>query len=296
MGMYEKWLKVVDLKNSVLCAGIDPAPFEMGRGEKGLKKGTVKRDWALTYLEAVAPFCGAVKPNLQYWKDPGDAETLEEIYQASKDMDILVIEDSKIADIGPTNDAGIYYTAYRADGVTFSPFAGNIGEACKSASAHGIGIIPMCLMSNPEYLSEKNKLVAVEGSNNEYRDKDLVTLKKGIWVRQYLHLAHQAAVLGADGVVVGAPSDQNHITMKDLQGIGYYLRSDMLILAPGIGAQGGEADALFAAFGSSRVIINVGRSLMLPEGSGSTPEDQAETAKWFCNLLNSSRNETCRGG
>ncbi len=38
----EKWLEAVKEKNSVLCAGLDPAEFGMGRGEKGLPKNVIK--------------------------------------------------------------------------------------------------------------------------------------------------------------------------------------------------------------------------------------------------------------
>jgi len=68
----EKWLAAVDKKNSVLCAGLDLADFEMGRGVEGLPSGVKKRDWTLAYIEAVAPHSAALKPNFQYWKGEGD--------------------------------------------------------------------------------------------------------------------------------------------------------------------------------------------------------------------------------
>lgn len=293
MKLRDRWLETCRRKNTVLCAGVDPAIHCMDRGERGLPKGVSKREWALSYIEAVAPFCAAVKPNLQYWKDSGDPKTAAEIYELAKGLGLVVIEDSKIADIGSTNEAGIYYTARRAHAVTFSPFAGNGREACEQAHAHGIGIIPMCLMSNPEYRREKEKLVPVRGGLDDislgtvrFKETDLLHAAGSVYVKQYIYLAAAASDWGADGVVIGAPSKQNHISEDEIKAAGSYLREDMLVLCPGVGAQGGEARMLFHAFGKERVMINVGRSLMFPEGSGSTPDDQRQAAKRTADALN----------
>ena len=306
MKLRDRWLEACRRKNTVLCAGVDPAIHNMDRGERGLPKGVSKREWALSYIEAVAPFCAAVKPNLQYWKDSGDPKTAAEIYELAKGLGLVVIEDSKIADIGSTNEAGIYYTARRAHAVTFSPFAGNGREACEQAHAHGIGIIPMCLMSNPEYRREKEKLVPVRGGPVEvgpsgdgssgpddtslgtvrFKETDLLHAAGSVYVKQYIYLAAASSDWGADGVVIGAPSKQNHISEEEIKTAGSYLREDMLVLCPGVGAQGGEARMLFHAFGKERVMINVGRSLMFPEGRGSTPDDQRQAAKRTADALN----------
>src|SRR3972149_383382 len=160
MSFRQKWLAAVEKKNSVLCAGLDPADFVMGRGEKGLPEGANKLGWALRYVQAVGPYCAAVKYNTQYWKGEDDARTLAKIGKLAHELGMVVIDDSKLADIGDTNDAGMFYTKERgADAVTYSPFPGNIREAGMQASARDIGLISMCLMSNPEYEAEKNKWV-----------------------------------------------------------------------------------------------------------------------------------------
>ena len=61
MTFLDKWLETVDRKNSVLCAGLDPAEFAMGRGSKGLSAGEHKDGWMLRYIGAVAPFVAAIK-------------------------------------------------------------------------------------------------------------------------------------------------------------------------------------------------------------------------------------------
>lgn len=296
MTFREKWLEIVDRKGSVLCAGLDPADFSMGRGEKGLPEGTDKRDWALRYVEAVAPNSAAVKPNFQYWKANGDTNILYEINTLAESLDMVVIDDSKLADIGSTNDAGIFYAAERADAVTFSPFAGNMEEAANQAHERGIGLISMCLMSNPEYEREKNKLVEADPSDaGSYMTLDFNFIQgheRG-FVKQYIQLAHDAKKFAVDGVVIGAPSTKNHISDEEIERVRHYVGNDMLILLPGVGAQGGEAEAIWKYFERDNVIVNVGRAMMFPNRSGSTPEEQAETAREYRDMLNEARNTHC---
>jgi hypothetical protein len=47
MTFREKWLEVVEKKNTVLCAGLDPAIFEMERAEKGLPDFRSKLSWSM---------------------------------------------------------------------------------------------------------------------------------------------------------------------------------------------------------------------------------------------------------
>jgi len=295
MKLRDRWHTIVEKKNSVLCAGIDPPPFAMGRGDKGLPSGISKRDWVFSYLEAVSPFCAAVKPNLQYWKGEEDPEILTQVYSYAGEYDLLVIEDSKLADIGSTNEAGIYHAARRSDAVTLAPFAGNMQEACRQAAGLNIGIIPMCLMSNPQYNREKMKLVPLESGDEEeleqYKPEDRIKSDACTYVPQYLFLAKEASSNGADAIVLGAPSDANHIQPEEIARAGSYCRNDMLVLAPGVGAQGGEASVLFDVFGAMRVIVNIGRALMFPHGSTSTPDQQSDAANRYKNHLNRVRRD-----
>ena len=291
----QKWLEAVDRKNSVLCAGLDPAEFEMERGEKGLSRETHKGEWTRQYINAVAPYCVALKPNTQYWKNFGGMKDLRGAIGFAKSLGLVVIEDSKLADIGSTNDAGIYYAAKKqADAITFSPFAGNLEEATEQAHARGLGLISMCLMSNPEFEREKNKLVQIASSDLEtYNNEDLgyiANLPDEEYTKQYIQLAHDAKQYGVDAVVIGAPSSKNHIKEEEISKVRSYLGEDTLVLCPGVGAQGGEADVLWKHFDSDQVIVNVGRSLMLPKGSNSTPQDQEEAARFYKDLLNKERN------
>jgi orotidine-5'-phosphate decarboxylase len=306
MSFKEKWLAAVEKKNSVLCAGLDPAEFNMERGDEGLPKSEPsKRHWAVRYIEAVAPYCAAIKPNIQYWKGRGymqdeeDMCTLGEICGLSHALGMVVIEDSKLADIGSTNDAGMYYAAKKGmNAITYSPFAGNIKEAVEQAHKRNLGLISMCLMSNPEYEKEKNKLVSIEGESG-YDSKDIITMndvpyaQQSIndvqYVKQYIQLAHDSAKYGLDGIVIGAPSKKNHIKEEEIQKARRYAGDNMLALLPGAGAQGGEASSIWKYFGKDNVIVNVGRALMFPNGQNSSSEDHITAAKQYQDMLNGLR-------
>lgn len=294
MSFLETWLAAVDKKDSVFCVGIDPADFEMERGSKGLPKGTNKMDWTLKFVESVAPYAAAIKPNALYWKKPGsadeqikgDLEILAEVSALAGSLgNLVVIEDCKYADIGDTNDAGIFYSSKRpVNAVTFSPFAGNMEEGVKQAHARGIGLIPMCLMSNPEYEQEKNKLVNITSKKDAYDSEDTIDFRNKLYTLQYVQLAHDAAEFGADAIVIGAPSEKNHITDYNISRARANAGANMLVLLPGVGHQGGEAGKIWKYFSPDHVIVNVGRALMFPKES-----DHATTAKHYQKMLNDLR-------
>ena len=287
----KNWLAVSYNKNSILCAGMDPAEYAMGRTEKGegLLAGVNKRDWALKYLEAVAPFCAAVKPNLRYWGGVEDLATVREIIGKAKDLGLVVIQDSKEADIGSTNDSGIFYAAMRgADAITIAAFAGNMAEAAKQGKDRRIDVISMCLMSNPEYEQVKNMWVDVS-KDSDYHSVDLKDIDGVLHARHYKVLAHDAKKYGFGGIVIGAPSPKNHLKDEEVKSAADYFGREELILVPGIGAQGGEVPILAKHFSPNNLICNVGRGLMFPNGASSTPEQQGAAAKQYQEMLNKLR-------
>jgi orotidine-5'-phosphate decarboxylase len=290
MGFVDLWLKAVEKNGTTLCAGIDPSEYAMGRTEKGegLPAGVNKRDWALKYIEAVAPHVAAIKPNLRYWLSHfgSDLETLTEMAELARSLGIISIQDSKEADIGSTNDSGAFYAATKGfDFLTIAAFAGNVQEAVKQGNDRGIGLIGMCLMSSPEYAKEKSMWVNVTDDAAAY-DNNHIKLIDGVsHVRRYIQLARDANRFGLAGVVVGAPSAKNHIKEDEIANVNRYVGGSSIILVPGIGAQGGEVTALAKNFDMKYIIANVGRGLMFPNGAYSTSAQQADAAKTYSEML-----------
>ena len=107
-------------------------------------------------------------------------DELETLTQIAYDEDLLFIDDSKLADIGSTNEAGIYYTQKKhIDAVTLACFAGNREEAARQCKKYDVGGIHMCMMSNSEYTQEKDKLVPLtEEQAREYELSDLLKVEE----------------------------------------------------------------------------------------------------------------------
>ena len=280
------WLASVDKKGSILCAGVDPPDYILGRSEKGagLPLGTNKRDWVLRYLEAVAPYIAAFKPNVRYFED--DA-LLRELGMFAQDKGLAFIHDSKEADIGETNDAGIFRAALRgAHAVTLAPFAGNMKEAAGQGRDRNIGLITMGLMSSPDYAQVKNMWVDVSDDVAGYDTNDINQIGGVPHARFYIKQVRDAARFGLAGIVLGAPSSANHITPGEVERVKHYSGDLLLKLVPGIGAQGGEVTALSKIFGPKEIIANVGRALMFPKGAYSETGDWVTAAKAYRDMLN----------
>lgn len=258
MSFQERWLSCVSQKKSLLCVGLDPA--EAGqRSNAELAAGQSKLQWSLDIINQVAPYACAIKPNRNYYKDfsRSDMQTLTAAIHAHN---MLAIDDSKIADIGATVDAGLFHAKQEGfDAVTFAAFAGNTREAAESAAKHQIALITLVLMSNPEFASTKNAEFNGEAG--------------------YEFLAHESSQHAAvAGVVIGAPSSQNHITPQEVVQVKSII-GDRLVLMPGIGAQGGEMDFMLKTFGR-RLIVNVGRAIF-------QAKDPAAVAKEYCEKMQS---------
>ena len=234
-----RWLETVARKHSLLCVGIDPAELGQRPGAL-LSTSDEKLAFCLDLVTQVAPFASAVKPNRNYFKDFSRAQ-MATLNRRIHECDMLSIDDSKLADIGETNDAGLFHAhAEGFDLITYAPFAGNIKDAAQKAQARNVGLITLVLMSNPEYRVIKE--ATING------------------MRAFEYFASEAARWDSPGIVIGAPSPDNHITKEEIARV-RELVGERLVLVPGMGAQGGEVGAVLQHFGKM-AIINVGRAIM----------------------------------
>ncbi len=261
MDFRQKWLDAVQRKKSLLCVGIDPAEAAQRHGNQ-MPEGVSKTEWTRTIIEAVAPYTAAIKLNRNYFKDIS-REAMRSLNDRIHALGMVSIDDSKLADIGDTNDAGIYHAKQEGfDAVTYAPFPGNTLQAGAQAKAHDVGLIPLVLMSNPEYRLMKTALVNGEPL--------------------YRFLAHQSAEAQAAGIVIGAPSPGNHITIEEISEVARIL-PEALVLVPGIGAQGGDIAPILRIFGQ-RTIANVGRAIIYAK-------DPAQQAKEYRDMIAKAHSE-----
>ncbi|VVB81573.1 Orotidine 5'-phosphate decarboxylase [uncultured archaeon] len=290
--LMQKWKEIVARKNSILCAGLDPSEYWQAT-ENTMPEGADKFEWSMDFIDKVAPYSSAVKINRNFIKGL-TREQVSALTQRIWDRDMLPLDDPKVADIGNTNDSGLYAAQKEGfAGVTYSPFPGNFEEAAMMAHNRGLGIIGMDIMSNPQHKTEKMKLAEVTENPAGYHLEDIVELhelhevegvKKDIvhkFVPQYIQLARAAADYKWDGVVIGAPSPGNHVSLREVARIRAYVGNDVLVLMPGVGAQGGDAESIIKMFGDN-VIVNVGRAVLYAK-------DPAKAAMQYRDMLNGIR-------
>ncbi|MEM3399351.1 MAG: orotidine-5'-phosphate decarboxylase [Candidatus Micrarchaeia archaeon] len=252
----EKYINFREEKGSILCLGLDPATPEMGGGMPESYFDTLSDSdaiarFCLDIIDETADSCCAVKMNAQY-TFPLLPEHYESINKSAHEKGMLSILDVKLGDIGSSNDALLFWAKkVDFDAITFSPFAGNIKETVKKAHLFGIGVFVLTLMSNPEAVYFMRE-ARIEG-------------KKG-----YEWIAEQAGLCSADGVVVGA----TNTTEDEFAEIRELVGENCIILVPGVGAQGGDAERAIK-FGGENIMINVGRAIIYDK----SPAEAAEKYK-----------------
>jgi len=241
-----------------LCAGIDPSPDLLDRwGLPDTADGL--RTFGLRCVEAFAGVVPVVKPQVAFFERRGAAglAVLEELLAACRQVGLVVIADAKRGDIGSTMEA--YAEAWldpvsplAADAVTVVAYLGMgaLQPAFDRAAAGGRGVIVVVRSSNPEGRVLQEARTAGAGGADGPSVEDLLLAEIAGLNRGGL------PVPGTVGAVVGATRATSGFDLAGLGGV---------ILAPGVGFQGGTAEGagrLFAGCAPGTVLPNVSRSLL----------------------------------
>jgi orotidine 5'-phosphate decarboxylase subfamily 2 len=224
-GFVGRYLKVSRGKDSFLCVGVDPVTSHIRkRGvvppqlvkERGVKDAV--KEFCLNVIEASTPYAPVIKPNAQFLIYLMGFQDMKEIVDKIHEGGSLALLDAKLSDIGTTMDAGLYWIDQLGfDAVTFSPFPGyenGVDAVYKWAGERDKGIFALCRMSNPGTHDYQSRLMDGE--------------------KFYIRLARDAHSHGCNGYVVGCTATEE---LGDIRTI---IGEDALILAPGLGAQGGD--------------------------------------------------------
>lgn len=257
---------------SVLCVGIDPdiatLPAGFPRTLAGLEA------FARLLVEAAAPYAAAMKPNLAFFEAHGSAgmAALERI-RGSIPPDIAVIADAKRGDIGSTaaRQAVALFDALGADAVTVSPYLGSEAIEPLLERPDRFAYV-LCRTSNPG-AGELQGLVVAGDARDGTPSEPL-----------YARVARRAARWGPGGtvgLVVGATAPAELAEVRQIA-------PDLPFLVPGVGAQGGDVEAVrrsgptIAGAGGGRpgggLLVNVSRGISAPpaEADRGAPRDPGE--------------------
>ena len=254
-----------------VCFGIDPHPglldsWGLPDDADGLAA------FADTTLAAFADVGAAIKPQSAFFERHGSRgiAVLERLLTDASSAGILTILDVKRGDIGSTMSA--YAEAYLLDGsplaadaITVSPYlgAGALAPAFELAQRSGRGVFVLCLTSNPEGASVQH--ARLDGRSVAAQVADFVAAHNA-----------DASGLGSMGLVVGATTALSAAELGiDLAAV------NGPVLAPGIGAQGGDPQTLAAALGTARdrVLATTSRAVLWHGPDGDSLRDGAQAAQ-----------------
>ncbi|MBN1516247.1 orotidine-5'-phosphate decarboxylase [Candidatus Sumerlaeota bacterium] len=245
----QKIQRAVDATGSLVCVGLDLDPEKMPERFRSFPDGFA--DFAKAIIEATVDAAAAYKPNAAFYERYGAEgwRLLERIREWIPD-DRVAICDAKRGDIGNTSRmyAQAIFETLGYDAVTLSPYMGRDSLApFFEFSAHGSFVL--CATSNPgadDFQTPRGLHLDVARKCVEWNTKENI------------------------GLVVGA-------TRTDCMTEVRKLTPDMPFLVPGIGAQGGDLEAVLKAglnAGGGGMLINASRSILY----ASTGDDFAEAA------------------
>jgi orotidine-5'-phosphate decarboxylase len=252
---------------TVLCLGIDPDPAALPEGFPADLAGV--EAFARLLLDAAAPFAAAVKPNLAFFEAFGSAGLAAfERVRAAVPAGIPVLIDAKRGDIGTTSmrHAAALYDSLGADAITISPYLGEEAIRPLIERVDRLAYV-LCRTSNPGAGELQDLQVAPAGGRPA----------EPLWARVAARVAEWGPG-GTVGLVVGATAPRE---LEAIRGIA----PGLPFLVPGVGAQGGEVDAVLAAGGATMppggpaevrsgggLLVNVSRGIASaatePDGAG----------------------------
>lgn len=256
MSFIERFIRLREEKNSVLCVGVDPALPKQRENRTIPKKyvdtydeNEARLNFCLDIIDMVKDSAVAIKPNQQYVFGFTKKQH-KRLTDAIKKNDMLSILDYKLNDISDTVESAVFHLSESGyDAFTFNPLPGNLNEvvafahnSSRKLRGYEMGIIVLTLMSNPEAVTFMKK--AKIGRLPVFK-----------------FISEQIRDYNADGCVVGATG---HVTERDIKAIRNIVGSDKIFLIPGVGAQKGNAKKVLKVAGEN-VLINVGRDIIYSE-------------------------------
>jgi orotidine-5'-phosphate decarboxylase len=262
--------------DSLLCVGLDPEPGKF----PGRWKGDAGRiyDFCSAIVDATKDLVIAFKPQVAYFAAHRAEDQLERLLAHIKRVapQVPVILDAKRGDIGSTAEqyAREAFERYQADAVTLSPFMGfdSLEPWLRYTDK---GLILLCRTSNPG--GSDLQAQTLEGGDRLY--ERIARLASTEWNKT-----------GQLGLVVGATFPGEIARVRELA-------PTLPLLIPGIGAQGGDAQATVQAGWrpGAPIVVSSSRAVLY----ASSGDDYASAARAVAvqtrAALNSARSSSSTG-
>lgn len=226
MTFREKLERRIQTTGSHLCVGLD---IRAEKADEATKRLIIR------IIEETSAFAAAFKPNAAYFEALGwqGVRMLAQILKAVP-KDIPVIYDAKRGDIGETQSyyAKAAFEEFGVDAITLNPYMG--AETLEPFLKYsGKGLYLLGVTSNPGAA-----------------DIELQRLQDG---RQVFEIVNEMTrVSDQVGLVVGLTNASGDALAKT---------SDVPLLVPGLGAQGGDVTALKNTGRKAPILVNVSRGI-----------------------------------
>jgi orotidine-5'-phosphate decarboxylase len=228
---------------SMLCVGLDPEPARFPLAWRNDPARIY--DFCCSIVDATKDLVCAFKPQIAYFGAQRAEDQLERLLAHIRRVapGVPVILDAKRGDIGATAEqyAREAFERYQADAVTLSPFMG-LDSIEPYMRYDGRGLILLCRTSNPG----GSDLQAQRLEGGEMLYERIARLAAGEWNRT-----------GQLGLVVGATFAREIERVREIA-------PTMPLLIPGVGAQGGDAEATVRAGWRPRgpIIVSSSRAVL----------------------------------
>ncbi len=247
-------LRAAEKKNaSLLCVGLDPDPDQF----PGAWAGDSSKIYAFCaqIVDATHDLVLAFKPQIAYFAAHAAEAQLEQLMAHMRRVapEVPIILDAKRGDIGTTAEqyAREAFIRYGADAVTLSPYMG-FDSIEPYLKYEGKGLFLLCRTSNPggddlqNLALESSGEVKQTGSGQERLYERVARLATGPWNRN-----------GRVGLVVGATYPEGIAKVRAIA-------PHAPLLIPGVGAQGGDAQATVRAGWRSDapIVVNASRAIL----------------------------------
>jgi orotidine-5'-phosphate decarboxylase len=221
--LHQSWRR----NNSLVCVGLDPEPAKFPAHLRSVPDAVYT--FCRAIVDATADLVCAYKPQIAHFAALRAEDALERLIAHIHDAHpgIPVILDAKRGDIGSTAQhyAMEAFERYRADAVTLNPYLGR-DSIQPFLDRSDKGVILLCHTSNPGAADLQDLMV--EGADGER-------------LPLYQHLARTIArdwnTNDNCALVTGATWPEQLAQVRALVG-------EMPLLVPGIGAQGGDVEAV----------------------------------------------------
>lgn len=243
----------IKLKSSFLCVGLDP---DLSKMPPHLLDGPDPLfEFCKAIIDATHPYAVAFKPNTAFFECHGASgwEALRKTI-AYIPKECMVIADAKRGDIGNTSSyyAKTFFEHMNADAVTVAPYMGSDS------------VLP--------FLAFENKWVVLLALTSNEGAKDFQLAPENS-VPLYEQVLRKSAAWGSSEqlmYVVGATRAEDIAKVRALV-------PDYFFLVPGVGAQGGDLDAVvkYGANSELGLLVNSSRAIIY----ASKGEDFALAAK-----------------